>query len=67
MSDPYPLNVQQIPCLAWWLTSSEDATNELRVKTVKYFKSIEKVQDEVEAKHGPMGVRRLGLHKASAA
>lgn len=45
----------------------EDATNELRVKTVKYFKSIEKVQDEVEAKHGPMGVRRLGLHKASAA
>ncbi|KAJ4483732.1 glucosamine-6-phosphate isomerase [Lentinula aciculospora] len=27
----------------------EDATAELRVKTVKYFKSIERVQDEVEA------------------
>lgn len=24
---------------------------ELRVKTVKYFKSIERVQDEVEAQH----------------
>jgi glucosamine-6-phosphate deaminase len=34
---------------------------------VKYFKSIEKVQDEVEAKYGPVGSRRLGLHKASAA
>ncbi|KAI1794225.1 glucosamine-6-phosphate isomerase [Ganoderma leucocontextum] len=29
----------------------EDATAELHVKTVKYFKSIERVQDEVEAVH----------------
>ncbi|CCM06104.1 uncharacterized protein FIBRA_08353 [Fibroporia radiculosa] len=29
----------------------EDATAELHVKTVKYFKSIERVQDEVEAIH----------------
>ncbi|GFZ45526.1 Glucosamine-6-phosphate isomerase [Saitozyma sp. JCM 24511] len=45
----------------------EDATNELRVKTVKYFKSIEKVQDEVEAKYGPSASKSLGLHRASAA
>jgi len=45
----------------------EDATNELRVKTVKYFKSIEKVQDEVEAKYGPVAAIRLGLGRASAA
>jgi glucosamine-6-phosphate deaminase len=45
---------------------SEDATLELRVKTVKYFKSIEKVQDEVEAKYGSVGAVRLGLHRASA-
>ncbi|KII91601.1 hypothetical protein PLICRDRAFT_514014 [Plicaturopsis crispa FD-325 SS-3] len=29
----------------------EDATAELHVKTVKYFKSIERVQDEVEERH----------------
>jgi len=46
---------------------SEDATLELRVKTVKYFKSIEKVQDEVEAKYGSVGSIRLGLGRASAA
>jgi glucosamine-6-phosphate deaminase len=46
---------------------SEDATNELRVKTVKYFKSIEKVQDEVEAKYGDVAAIRMGLGKASAA
>ncbi|KAL7419288.1 Glucosamine-6-phosphate isomerase (Glucosamine-6-phosphate deaminase) (GNPDA) (GlcN6P deaminase) [Cryptotrichosporon argae] len=39
----------------------EDATNELRVKTVKYFKSIEKVQDEVEEKYGGLARKRLGL------
>ncbi|KAK1925434.1 putative glucosamine-6-phosphate isomerase [Papiliotrema laurentii] len=44
----------------------EDATNELRVKTVKYFKSIEQVQDEVEAKYGEVASVRMGL-KASAA
>ncbi|TEB37446.1 glucosamine-6-phosphate isomerase [Coprinellus micaceus] len=31
------------------IVADEDATLELRVKTVKYFKSIEKVQEEVEA------------------
>ena len=46
---------------------SEDATLELRVKTVKYFKSIEKVQDEVEKKYGPVASVRLGLTRASAA
>ena len=46
---------------------SEDATNELRVKTVKYFISIEKVQDEVEAKYGPVASVRLGLSRATAA
>ena len=46
---------------------SEDATLELRVKTVKYFKSIEKVQDEVEAKYGSVASSRLGLSRASAA
>jgi len=45
----------------------EDATSELRVKTVKYFKSIEQVQDEVEAKYGPVESVRLGLGRASAA
>ena len=32
----------------------EDATAELHVKTVKYFKSIERVQDEVEATHAAL-------------
>jgi len=32
----------------------EDATAELHVKTVKYFKSIERVQDEVEALHAAL-------------
>ncbi|KAK8866103.1 glucosamine-6-phosphate deaminase [Kwoniella newhampshirensis] len=45
----------------------EDATLELRVKTVKYFKSIEKVQDEVESKYGPVASVRLGLSRATAA
>jgi len=33
------------------IVADEDATNELHVKTVKYFKSIEKVQEEVEKNH----------------
>ncbi|RSH80573.1 Glucosamine-6-phosphate isomerase (Glucosamine-6-phosphate deaminase) (GNPDA) (GlcN6P deaminase) [Apiotrichum porosum] len=45
----------------------EDATSELRVKTVKYFKSIEKVQDEVEAKYGAMGKDKLGQGRITAA
>lgn len=49
------------------VVADEDATNELRVKTVKYFKSIEKVQDEVEAKYGPVGVKRMNIDKATAA
>ena len=32
----------------------EDATAELHVKTVKYFKSIERVQEEVEALHAKL-------------
>ena len=32
----------------------EDATAELHVKTVKYFKSIERVQDEVEEAHAKL-------------
>jgi glucosamine-6-phosphate deaminase len=32
----------------------EDATAELRVKTVKYFKSIERVQEEVEQSHAAL-------------
>lgn len=49
------------------VVADEDATNELRVKTVKYFKSIEKVQDEVEAQYGSVASIRMGLGKASAA
>lgn len=45
----------------------EDATAELRVKTVKYFKSIEKVQNEVEAKYGEAGSWRMGVAKPTAA
>ncbi|EJT52951.1 glucosamine-6-phosphate isomerase [Trichosporon asahii var. asahii CBS 8904] len=45
----------------------EDATAELRVKTVKYFKSIEKVQNEVEAKYGEQGSWRMGVAKPTAA
>lgn len=33
------------------IVADEDATAELKVKTVKYFKSIERVQEEVEAMH----------------
>ncbi|KZS88903.1 glucosamine-6-phosphate isomerase [Sistotremastrum niveocremeum HHB9708] len=33
------------------IVADEDATNELHVKTVKYFKSIERVQEEVERNH----------------
>uniref|UniRef100_A0A0H5FUH8 Glucosamine-6-phosphate isomerase n=1 Tax=Leucosporidium scottii TaxID=5278 RepID=A0A0H5FUH8_9BASI len=47
------------------LVCDEDATLELRVKTVRYFKSIEKVQDEVEAKYGGAAVRKTrvnGVH-----
>lgn len=35
----------------------EDATSELRVKTVRYFKSIEQVQDDVEKKYGAANIR----------
>lgn len=42
----------------------EDATLELRVKTVRYFKSIEKVQTDVEKKYGGAAIlaRRTGTH-----
>ncbi|KAI9061722.1 glucosamine-6-phosphate isomerase [Trametes coccinea BRFM310] len=39
----------------------EDATAELHVKTVKYFKSIERVQDEVEAMHEAL--RKQGVNE----
>jgi len=35
----------------------EDATAELHVKTVKYFKSIERVQDEVERHHAELAAQ----------
>ena len=38
----------------------EDATAELHVKTVKYFKSIERVQDEVEAMHEALNSEPVG-------
>jgi glucosamine-6-phosphate deaminase len=45
----------------------EDATLELRVKTVRYFKSIEKVQNEVEKKYSPAAIlaRRTGTNGPS--
>ena len=36
------------------IVTDEDATSELHVKTVKYFKSIERVQDEVEARQAEL-------------
>jgi glucosamine-6-phosphate deaminase len=52
--------IQQHP---WsMVVCDEDATLELRVKTVRYFKSIEKVQHEVEKKYSPAAIlaRRTG-------
>ncbi|KAJ7782806.1 glucosamine-6-phosphate isomerase [Mycena metata] len=43
----------------------EDATAELHVKTVKYFRSIERVQDEVERTQAELKAR--GILKAGAA
>ncbi|KAI0049449.1 glucosamine-6-phosphate isomerase [Auriscalpium vulgare] len=37
----------------------EDATAELHVKTVKYFKSIERVQEEVEQRHAKLKAQGL--------
>jgi len=37
----------------------EDATAELHVKTVKYFKSIERVQDEVEEHQARLKVKGI--------
>jgi len=39
----------------------EDATSELHVKTVKYFKSIERVQDEVERRHANLKAKGLTI------
>jgi glucosamine-6-phosphate deaminase len=39
----------------------EDATSELHVKTVKYFKSIERVQDEVERRHANLKAKGLAI------
>lgn len=40
------------------IVADEDATAELHVKTVKYFKSIEMVQDQVERDHAELVKRR---------
>jgi len=42
------------------IVADEDATNELHVKTVKYFKSIEKVQEEVQKNHEELNRNREG-------
>ncbi|OCB85815.1 glucosamine-6-phosphate isomerase [Sanghuangporus baumii] len=39
------------------IVADGDATLELRVKTVRYFRSIERVQDEVEAHHAELRAR----------
>jgi len=44
--------LQLHPCSL--IVIDEDATAELHVKTVKYFKSIERVQDEVERHHAEL-------------
>lgn len=41
----------------------EDATAELHVKTVKYFKSIERVQDEVEQRQAELKARGRTEHQ----
>ncbi|KAG1794251.1 uncharacterized protein HD556DRAFT_1371701 [Suillus plorans] len=41
----------------------EDATAELHVKTVKYFKSIERVQDEVEQRQAELKARGRTKHQ----
>ncbi|KAI0027535.1 hypothetical protein K488DRAFT_61254, partial [Vararia minispora EC-137] len=41
------------------IVADEDATLELHVKTVKYFKSIEQVQNEVEARHAALRAKGL--------
>ncbi|KAK4048413.1 Glucosamine-6-phosphate isomerase (Glucosamine-6-phosphate deaminase) (GNPDA) (GlcN6P deaminase) [Microbotryomycetes sp. JL201] len=47
------------------LVCDEDATLELRVKTVRYFKSIEKVQDEVEKRYGSAAIRKARVSTAN--
>ncbi|GLB37374.1 putative glucosamine-6-phosphate deaminase [Lyophyllum shimeji] len=44
----------------------EDATSELHVKTVKYFKSIERVQDEVERNQAQIKANAILLKQVSA-
>jgi len=51
--------LQQHPCAL--IVVDEDATLELHVKTVKYFKSIERVQDEVEARHVELRARGVDV------
>jgi len=43
------------------IVADEDATAELRVKTVKYFKSIERVQEEVENAHRNLDDSQVGI------
>lgn len=48
------------------IVTDEDATAELRVKTVKYFKSIERAQDEVEIMQARAKVKFNGIQAAVA-
>ncbi|KAG5636634.1 Glucosamine-6-phosphate isomerase 1 [Sphagnurus paluster] len=49
------------------LVADEDATAELRVKTVKYFKSIERVQNEVEFNQAQLKANAILLKQMSVA
>lgn len=40
--------------------------SELHVKTVKYFKSIERVQDEVERSHAKFKVNGVASHQVGS-
>ena len=42
------------------IIADADATLELRVKTVRYFRSIERVQEEVEQHHAELRARGVG-------
>jgi hypothetical protein len=59
-----PATLATVPFAAWWLTrearlAPQDATLELKVKTVKYFKGLMKV-------HSAMGVDNMSCETPSA-
>lgn len=58
--------VSAIQLHPWALVVADhDATAELRVKTVDYFKSIEKVQEQVEAQHADLEEAKLKANGTS--